>query len=320
MIAKKSHISPGSTVSHEVMGALSPLLLAAVHAAHAGAAGCDCSSQYVCNQCPVSAVVESMAIAPTAADGDDALLLLLTHATESLGRQAVGKAGRAIVAAGGAVAIATAMERFPQDVVLQRSGCDVLGNLAEASAAGQAAVGEAGGVARVVAAMLQFADDRSVQDHGTLALGSLALGSAPNQEAIVEAGGCSVVASAMRGFEDSSLLQHVGCLTLGHLASGGPAARASVIAAGGAGAATEAMMTFSTDRAVQDHCCYMLYALLGGAEPGAGAEAAVAAGTIRAAGGHNLAALAAQTHDTLHVQRCQQLLHGLATVADRDEV
>eukprot|EP01043_Picozoa_sp_COSAG02_P096455 COSAG02_NODE_32746_length_511_cov_0.997573_1_plen_87_part_01 len=87
------------------MGALSPLLLAAVHAAHAGAAGCDCSSQYVCNQCPVDAVVESMAIAPTAADGDDALLLLLAHATESLGRQAVGKAGRAIVAAGGAVAI-----------------------------------------------------------------------------------------------------------------------------------------------------------------------------------------------------------------------
>ena len=101
------------------------LLLLALLPAHRAASSnedakrdCDYSTRY-------DTALELMAAPPADAG-------IQRHCCEALARQAVGKAARAIVEAGGAKAVAHTMRRFPQDVELQRGGCDVLGNLAEA--------------------------------------------------------------------------------------------------------------------------------------------------------------------------------------------
>ena len=123
------------------------LLLPAHRAAHSDDEGgaksvCDYRTQY-------DSALALMAASP----GN---VLLQRHCSEALARQAVGKTARAIAAAGGANLLCAGMQRFPQEVELQRSGCDVLGNLAEASGSAQAAVGAAGGAAAITAAMLAF--------------------------------------------------------------------------------------------------------------------------------------------------------------------
>ena len=90
---------------------------------------------------------------------------------------------------------------------------------------------------------------------------------------------------------------------MGHLADGNAATQESIASAGGIGAATRAMEAFPADGIVQDHCCFALGAL---AENSAENSKAI----------QRLAAAAVEGHEWIYVQRCQLLLHQLATSRD----
>jgi len=120
------------------------------------------------------------------------------------------------------------MARYPSDLAVQESACQVLGNLA--AEAGPSLIST---VSQVTTTMRRHSSSAVVQEAACKALASLAGGGSVCQSSITSSGGVEQIIRAMKGHPDSAGVQTWACGALAGLAINHPANQSAVMAAKG---------------------------------------------------------------------------------------
>ena len=220
--------------------------------------------------------------------------VLLFHLVAEVERELGGSAMPAVLAVGGAAAVAGAMAAHPSNESLLTAGCMVLKTMTSNDARGWGEVGptackrsvlQGGGVAALVRAMAAFPAAAALQEPAASGLAHMVAGYPDACAAAVAAGAAAACVGGMRASVASATAQKKLCMLLVNLMQGAPdlpAAARAIADAGGPAAVCDALRMHVGEKPLFTSACGVLVNLAGGGQHAA-TQRAGAPAVLRAA-------------------------------------
>lgn len=170
--------------------------------------------------------------------------------------------------------LTTTMRRHVDSAEVEEAACKALAGLAAGGSGCQGAITSSGGIEQIMVAMRRHPDCAGVQTWACGALAGLVINHPANQSAVMAAKGMELIGAAMRKHLPVARLQAMACGALGNLVSNHRNNQGAIVCSGAIGLVTAAMREHLEVPEVQQSACGTLWCI---ANKHPGNQSAVAA-------------------------------------------
>lgn len=157
--------------------------------------------------------------------------------------------------------VTTTMRRHIDSVEVEEAACKALAGLASGGSGCQGAITSSGGIEQIISAMRRHPDSAGVQTFACGALAALVINHPANQSAVMAAKGMELIGAAMQKHLSVARLQAMACGALGNLVSNHRNNQAAIVCSGAIGLIIAAMREHLQVAEVQQSACGTLWCI-----------------------------------------------------------